>query len=206
MNNSIHQFTEEGVKRLSKVFETYTDDLTKIAEMIQGVTDEVVKLGTSIIAEEWESYDELLRKKVDLRPGWHIVRKDEVVRTTSLGDVRYKRTLFKNVNTGASCYLLDQLMQFDKHTRITEDAQARILEEAVESSYRKGGRNASIVGANITKETVMNKVHALQFPTVKAPEEKRQLSKRKMPELRYTAPFKKGKNIWQKRLSIKSMP
>ena len=177
MNNSIHQFTEKGVKRLSKVFETYTDDLTKIAEMVQGVTDEVVKLGTSIIAEEWESYDELLRKRVDLRPGWHIVRKDEVVRTTSLGDVRYKRTLFKNVNTGVSCYLLDQLMQLDKHTRITEDAQARILEEAVESSYRKGGRNASIVGANITKETVMNKIHALQFPSVKAPEEKRQLSK-----------------------------
>ena len=93
------------------------------------------------------------------RPGWHIVRKDAVVRTTSLGDVRYERTLFKNVNTGASCYLLDQLMQFDKHTRITEDAEARILEEAVESSYRKGGINASIIGANITKETVMNKIH-----------------------------------------------
>ena len=30
--------------------------------------------------------------------------------------------MFKNVKTGASCYLLDQLMQLDKHTRITEDA------------------------------------------------------------------------------------
>ena len=177
MNNSIHQFAEEGVIRLTKVFESYTEDLTKIAEMVQGVTDEVVTLGTSIIAEEWESYDELLRKRSDLRPGWHIVRKDAVVRTTSLGDVRYERTLFKNVETGSSCYLLDQLMQLDKHTRITEDAEARILEEAVESSYRKGGRNASIVGADITKETVMNKIHALQFPAAKASEEKKQLSK-----------------------------
>ncbi len=177
MNNSIHQFSEEGVKKLSKVFESYTEDLTKIAEMVQGVTDEVVNLGVSIIAEEWESYDELLRKRKDLRPGWHIVRKDAVVRTTSLGDVCYERTLFKNVETGVSCYLLDQLMQLDKHTRITEDAEARILEEAVESSYRKGGKNASIVGADITKETVMNKIHALQFPPVKPTEEKKQLSK-----------------------------
>ena len=177
MNNSIHLFAEEGVKRLTKVFESYTEDLTKIAEMVQGVTDEVVNLGTSIIAEEWESYDELLRKRSDLRPGWHIVRKDAVVRTTSLGDVRYERTLFKNLKTGASCYLLDQLMQLDKHTRITEDAEARILEEAVESSYRKGGRNASIVGAYITKETVMNKIHALKFPSIKPPAEKKQLAK-----------------------------
>lgn len=177
MNNSIHLFAQEGVKRLTKVFESYAEDMTKIAEMVQGVTDEVVNLGTSIIAEEWESYDELLRRRSDLRPGWHIVRKDAVIRTTSLGDVRYERTLFKNVKTGASCYLLDQLMQLDKHTRITEDAEARILEEAVESSYRKGGKNASIVGADITKETVMNKIHALQFPAVKASEEKKQLEK-----------------------------
>ena len=39
MNNSIHLFAEEGVKRLTKVFESYTEDLTKIAEMVQGVMD-----------------------------------------------------------------------------------------------------------------------------------------------------------------------
>lgn len=177
MKNSIHQFAEEGVKRLSKVFEKYTEDLTKIAEMVSGVTDEVVNLGVSLIAEEWESYDELLRKRSDLRKGWHIVRKDEVTRTTSLGDVTYSRTLFKNTATGNSCYLLDQLMELEKHTRITEDAIARIFEEAAESSYRKGGKNASIVGANITKETVMNKLHTLCFPPATIPKEKKTLQK-----------------------------
>lgn len=177
MKNSILQFVEEGVKRLSKVFEDYTNDLTKIAEMVAGVTDEVVNLGVSLIAEEWESYDELLRKRVDLRPGWHIVRKDSVTRTTSLGDVTYKRTLFKNAKTGASCYLLDQLMRLDKHARITEDAVARILDEAVESSYRKGGKNASITGSGVTKETVMNKIHALQFPMPGHPKNKKTMPK-----------------------------
>ena len=177
MNNSIQQFAKEGVKRLSEIFEKYTDDPTKIAEMIYGVTTEVVTLGTSIIAEEWESYDELLRENKELRPDWYIVRRDGVTRTTSLGDVTYKRTLFKNKTTGESCYLLDQLMQIDKHTRITEDAVARILEEASESSYRKGGNNASIIGSNITKETVMNKVHKLQFPPVKLPDKKNRIDK-----------------------------
>lgn len=67
------------------------------------------------------------------------VRKDAVVRTTSLGVVRYERTLFKNVKTGVSCYLLDQLMQLDKHTRITEDAGVQSLWKRREVSGKISG-------------------------------------------------------------------
>ena len=44
MITSIQHFCENGVKRLTNVFKTYTDDLTKIAEMVYGVTDEVTSL------------------------------------------------------------------------------------------------------------------------------------------------------------------
>ena len=159
MITSIQHFCENGVKRLTNVFKTYTDDLTKIAEMVYGVTDEVTRLGCSMIAEEWESYDELLRERKDLRQGWYIVRRDETSLLTSLGEVVYHKTLFKNVATGESCYLLDQLMGLGHHARITEDAEARILLEASESSYRKGGASASINGESISKEAVMNKLH-----------------------------------------------
>ena len=161
-----------GVKRLTNVFKTYTDDLTKIAEMVYGVTDEVTRLGCSMIAEEWESYDELLRERKDLRQGWYIVRRDETSLLTSLGEVVYHKTLFKNVATGESCYLLDQLMGLGHHARITEDAEARILLEASESSYRKGGASASINGESISKEAVMNKLHRLEFPALKTVEKK----------------------------------
>ena len=172
MIHSIQQFTSDGVKKLSKIFGSYTDDMTKIAEMVYGVTDEVTRLGCSMIAEEWESYDELLRKRKDLRRGWYIVRRDETSLITSLGEVVYHKTLFKNISTGESCYLLDQLMGLEHHARITEDAEARILQEASESSYRKGGANASINGDSISKEAVMNKLHRLEFPPVKADEKK----------------------------------
>lgn len=173
--NSIQQFCENGAKKLTDIFKSYTDDLTKIAEMVYGVTDEVTKLGYSIIAEEWESYDELLRKRKELRQGWHIVRRDETSLLTSLGEVVYHKTLFKNVATGESCYLLDQIMGLEHHARITEDAEARILKEASESSYRKGGANASINGDSISKESVMNKLHRLEFPVIKAAKEKKEL-------------------------------
>jgi hypothetical protein len=177
MINSIRYFQEKGVKNLTEVFSHYTDDLTKFAEMIQGVTKEVTRLGLSIIEEELESYDQLLRERQDLRKGWYIERRDETRLLTSLGEIQYHKTYFHNRETGAYCYLLDQLMGLEKHARISEDAEARILEEAVESSYRKGGTNASIGEQEVSKETVMNKLHALEFPKMTPPDEKRKASR-----------------------------
>ena len=52
MINSIQHFQEQGVKNLTEIFSHYTDDLTKFAEMVYGVTKEVTKLGLSLIEEE----------------------------------------------------------------------------------------------------------------------------------------------------------
>ena len=175
MIKSIQQFQTEGIKKLEKVFCGYASDLTKVAEMVQGVTDSVIKLGLSMIAEEWESYDTLLHDRKDLRPGWQVIRRDEVTKLTSLGEVRYKKTYFHNPQTGERCYLLDRLMGLAPGERLTEDAVARIYEEAAESSYRKGGMNASISRVAVSKETVMEKLHSLQFPETEHPEEKKQV-------------------------------
>jgi len=175
MINSIQQFQTEGVKKLEKVFCSYASDLTKVAEMVQGVTDSVIELGLSMIAEEWESYDTLLHDRKDLRPGWQVIRRDEVTKLTSLGEVKYKKTYFRNPQTGDRCYLLDRLMGFAAGERLTEDAVARIYEEAADSSYRKGGMNASMSGVPVSKETVMEKLHSLRFPEMEQLEEKKQV-------------------------------
>lgn len=177
MINSIQHFQKKGVKKLTEIFSCYTDDLTKFAEMVHGVTKEVTKLGLSIIEEELESYDQLLRERQDLRKGWYIERRDETKLLTSLGEVQYHKTYFHNKETGEYSYLLDQLMGLEKHARISEDAEARILEEAVESSYRKGGINACIGEQEVSKETVMKKLHALEFPKLEPLSEKRKVSR-----------------------------
>lgn len=176
MIKSIQQFQEDGVKRLTNIFVDYSNDFSKQAEMINGVRDVVLKLGRDIIKEEWESYDELLRRRKDLRKGWHIVKEDEITRTTSLGDITYSRTLFINKETCVRSYLADELLGFEKRELITEDALSRIFEEAVESCYRKGGNNACIDEGYVTKQTVMNKIHALEFPkTIETVKEKKKV-------------------------------
>ncbi len=52
----------------------------------------------------------LLRERKDLRRGWYIVRRDETSLLTSLGEVVYHKTLFKNVDTGESCNQTEDLM------------------------------------------------------------------------------------------------
>ena len=175
MINSIQQFCSDGVKNLEKVMVNYSEDMTKIAEMVQGVTQSVVQLGLSMIAEEWETYDNWLRERKEIRKGWYIVRRDESTLLTSLGSVAYHKTLFKNKETGEYAYLLDQVMGLAKHARMTEDAEAKILEEAVQTSYRRGGENAAITEDMVSKETVMNKIHGLEFPKVKPLPEKKTL-------------------------------
>ena len=61
------------------------------------------------------------------------------------------------------CYLLDRIMGIEKHERITEDAIAKLLEEAVQTSYRRGGKAASILD-DLSKQTVKNVIHSLNFP------------------------------------------
>ncbi|MDD3370103.1 MAG: UPF0236 family protein [Lachnospiraceae bacterium] len=135
MIKSIQQFQTEGIKKIDKVFADYSADMTKVAEMVQGVMKGVVDLGLSMIAEEWEFYDELLWKRKDLRPDWHVIRRDKCSKITSLGEVVYTKTYFYNTKTGVRCYLLDQLMGMEAHARLTEDAVARIFSEAVDCSF-----------------------------------------------------------------------
>ena len=66
-------------------------------------------------------------------------------------------------------------MGFEPHDRLTEDALAEMLKEAVETSYRKGGEMASIL-SRVSKETVKDHLHALEFPPemgAPVPKEKR---------------------------------
>lgn len=78
MYNSIQQFNENGIKNLEKTFMDFSQDLTKFAEMIEGVSREIVQLGLNMVAEELEYYDEQLRQNRHMRVEWHIVKWDEI--------------------------------------------------------------------------------------------------------------------------------
>ena len=175
MIKSIQQFEEVGVKKLGKILESFVKAPEMQAEFIYGVTDGVIQLGLDIIKETFESMDKDLRDSGLRKTKWVISRKDETSLITSLGTVKYHKTLFKNKETGSCKYLLDRIMGLESHVRMTEDAEAKMLEEAVDSSYRKGGTKASI-SDTVSKQTVKNKIHDLKIiPMVNNVERKKQV-------------------------------
>ena len=175
MTNSLKYFQEECIKNFIKSEENFLMDPTKLAEFVLGVTDELHKFGLKIIQECLEDIDQMIRDSVKRKIHWYIDRKEKKTLITSLGTVTYTKTLFKNKETGERVYLLDRVMGFEDHKRMSEDAEARLLAEAVQTSYRRGGESASI-GDNVSKQTVKERIHSLEFPKdEKKPDKKKEV-------------------------------
>ena len=163
MVNSIRYFEKECINRFEKLEDEFLKDPTRLAEYIHGITDELHKLGVEMIKESLETMDRMLQESPVRLKNWVVETHSRKQLTTSLGDVTFRKTLFTSKTTGKSEYLLDRILGLDPGERITEDAEAKLLEEAVQSSYRRGGEEVSLT-SEVSKQTVMNKIHALNFP------------------------------------------
>lgn len=59
--------------------------------------------------------------------------------------------------------MLDRILGIESHEWLTEDAEVKLLEEAVKTSYRKAGKETSLTD-QVSWQTVKNKLHKLRFP------------------------------------------
>lgn len=162
MIKSIQQFEEFGIKKLEKVIEKFLKEPKDMASFVYGVRDGVIHLGLDIIQETLEDCNQALCDSGKRKENWKISKTDTKKLTTSLGTVQFKKTLFQNKKTGEYVYLLDRILGVESHERITEDAEAKLLEEAVQTSYRKAGKETSLMD-EVSKQTVKNKLHKLNF-------------------------------------------
>lgn len=144
MFKSIQQFEESGIKKLEEIIENFMKDPKDMASFVYGVRDEVIALGLDIIKETLEDCNQMLRDSGKRKQSWEVVRTDRKTLTTCLGTVCFEKTLFRNKQTRESAYLLNRIMGIESHERLTEDAQAKLLEEAVQTSYRKAGEETSL--------------------------------------------------------------
>ena len=139
MINSIKYFEEECIKRFEKLEDNFMKEPCKLAEYVLGLTEELHNLGLKMIQESLEEMNGMLKTSQKRLQHWVVESNETKQLITSLGTVTYEKTLFKNKETGKCEYLLDRIMGLEKHERISEDALAKMLKEAVQTSYRRGG-------------------------------------------------------------------
>ena len=162
MYNSIKYFEEECINRFEKLEDSFMREPQKFAEYVHGLTKELHNLGLRMIQESLEEMNTMLRNSQKRLQHWIVESHDTKQLITTLGTVTFEKTLFTNRETGQSEYLLDRIVNLEKHERISEDALARMLKEAVQTSYRRGGEETSLT-TNVQKQTVKDKIHVLKF-------------------------------------------
>src|SRR5690606_929310 len=102
---------------------------------------ELDALGRDIVKWVVEASDEHLREESQARPGWVVARRgDEKQLLTPFGMVSYERTNFRHRAGKQYAYLADAVIGVTPHQRVNDGVKARLVELAVEQSYRKSGR------------------------------------------------------------------
>ena len=163
MLNSILYFEQFCIKNFEKLEDEFLKNPENFAEYVFGLTDLLCKFGTEMLRDSLETMDRMLCESTFRRKSWTIEAHHTKTLLTSLGDVTFQKTLFLNKQTKQRAYLLDQILGLEPKQRLTEDAAARMLEEAVQTSYQRGAQQVSL-GTQVSRQTVKNKIHALKFP------------------------------------------
>lgn len=175
MVNSVKYFEEVCINKFLEMSAEFAENPTDIASYVKNVTDQLTKLGQEIIKETLEEFDTIIKESAERKEKWYVERTVEKSLVTSLCTVSFNKTLYKDKKTGEYIYLLDKVMEMAPHTRITTDGIERILTEAVQTSYRRGGDNVSIDATSVSKETTKKILHNLKFPETEYSKEKKEV-------------------------------
>jgi len=161
MYNSIQHFGEFGVKKIEEKIKDFIINKKDLADLVFGLQEDIFELGRNILQEVIEDIDDKLRSSGVRKKEWEVVRKDPGSILTSFGTLRYGKTYFKPQKGGSRKYLVDKIVGIDPHDRVSSDVVINAAEEAIESSYRKGGKKAAYTD-EISKQSVMNIIHSIE--------------------------------------------
>ena len=105
-----------------------------IADVVLLVQEYVNKLGTDIIQEVLEEVDRGIKDSPYRKEKWQVVNAEPNTLLTSMGNVTYTRTRFRNKADGHTSILTDEQFGIEPHARMTEDVVINIINEATDSS------------------------------------------------------------------------
>ncbi len=163
MNNSIQYFLENGIPGLEKIKKDFFTNPMYFDEYIEEVKNIVLDFGCHIISEVLEECNTLLEESLKRRLHWQVKDHSQKNIMSPVGMLSFTRTRFKNKETKETAYLLDRVLGFGPHARMCDGVKAAILEEAVQTSYEKAGREAC-PGECVSRETVMRHVRGMEIP------------------------------------------
>src|SRR5690606_28341394 len=138
---------------------------------------ELDALVRDIVKWDAEACDEHLREEPQAGAGWEVGRGGgEKQLLAPCGTVSCERTYAGHRAGKQYAYLADAVIGVTPHQRVNDGVKARLVELAVEQSYRKSGRWAQEEAWHVSAQTVMTALRQTNVPDWrKAPATKRRV-------------------------------
>jgi hypothetical protein len=182
MYKSIQYFYENITEKIHKRIVNQVKEGEDIGQISNGIRKDLLELGTHIISEILEDMDKELRESEERKMKYEVVHKRCNSFMTRMGKVTYERTCFKRVKTESCEYIVDGIFGIKAHENIASDVEKELINEAVQTSYRKSGEEAIGTSDELSKQTVMNYISKYDFDF---PEEEEDMGERKKCRIIY---------------------
>jgi len=156
----IQEITQKIISSFEKELKNLIRETRDISQFILATKKTLDEIGVTLVAEALETIDGYKNSK-DRKRCWTVKEKAaEKTLTTIFGQVRYKRTYYKNKKTGEYNYLSDEAVGISAHNKLDASLKAKLIKEAVYMPYNKSGEKAS-EAVTLTAQTVMNSIREL---------------------------------------------
>lgn len=148
-----------GLIEAEQNFYANPKDLRSFEKSTKATTDAVA---CQFISAALSSMDELIYNSAVRKELYNAQRTRTRTQISSVGDLSFNCTVYrkKGANTGGYVALLPEIIGLEKHERFTEEAEVMMFTEALKTSYAEAARVLPSK-QQITKTTVMNKIHGL---------------------------------------------
>lgn len=161
MNIIIQQIVEKIMESVEENLELILKERKSISDFIINLKKTLDEVGVDLTAGALEEVDKRVKESLNRKQDWTVKSKDSSKSLgTIFGEVKYKRTYYQNKRTGEYKYLSDEILGLKAHDKMDISLKSKLVEEAIDSSYRKSGRKAS-ESIDLTGQTVMNTIREL---------------------------------------------
>lgn len=144
-------------KNIKNLLETGQD----ISQFILETQKDLNSVGLALIKEALEKADERVKCGKERKKNWYVKEKAAPnTLATIFGEVHYNRTYYVHKKTGEYKYISDEMLGIAAHDKMDLSLKAKLLEEAVETPYRRSGKKAT-EALEISGQTVMNTIREL---------------------------------------------
>ena len=153
------------IKELTDGFKKAQDEFTnhpdRFSDMEKTVADLSRKTAAEFLSMTLTQTDEILCNGAAKKKDYKIQRHDQRTLITTVGDVTFTHTLFKDCRNGECRYLLDELLHLPRREKFSSQAEAKVLYLAQVHSYQHAADGIQVGGQTISRTTVMSKVHGI---------------------------------------------